>query len=81
MTRMTWDEFRTSKLLWACNRWLHLFGVTIVLETDESGEVVDVYPARVSYRGFSREVEEEGFTGLHGWLADNITAIKAGTDS
>lgn len=66
--RRSWDEFRNAKLLWWVNRLLHWFGWSIVVEADESGKVVEVYPARVDFTGFSEEDEREGFLGLLDYL-------------
>ena len=66
--RKSWDEFRNAKLLWWVNRSLHLFGWSIVVEADESGKVVEVYPAKVDFTGFSEEDEREGFLGLIEYL-------------
>ena len=66
--RKSWDEFRNAKLLWWVNRSLHWFGWSIVVEADESGKVVEVYPAKVDFTGFSEEDEREGFLGLLDYL-------------
>lgn len=69
--RKTWKEFRDSSLLWWINRSLHLFGWAIVVEVDNSGAISDVYPARMSHRGFDLETETEGFTTLTKYLNNN----------
>jgi hypothetical protein len=76
VTRKTWQEFRNSGLLWFTNRILHCFGWAIVIDMEADGGVVDIYPARVTYRGFPSLSEERGFTNLHKYLADNITDIR-----
>jgi hypothetical protein len=69
--RKTWEEFRGTQLLWWINRLLHTFGWAIVLDVDdEQRQVLDVYPARVKFRGFDRTVEEEGFIGLSRYLKE-----------
>ena len=74
--RKTWEEFRETKLLWWINRILHTFGWSIVLSLGEDGiKIKDVYPARVKFRGFDEESEEEGFIGLTQYLKDNIDDI------
>ena len=76
MKRKTWKEFQDSKLLWWVNRSLHLFGWAIVFQWEVDGTISDVYPARVTFRGFEEEVEEEGFAGLtrhiEGEIADLV---------
>lgn len=69
--RRSWEEFRAAQLLWWVNRMLHLFGWAIVVEVEEDGRVVDVYPARVKFRGFDAASEAEGFAGLSSYLKDN----------
>ena len=60
--KKTWKEFRETGFLWAANRILHMFGWSIVVEVDKTtGEITSVYPARVKFRGFSEEMEREGF--------------------
>ena len=65
--RKTWDEFRSAHLLWWVNRTLHLFGWAIVVESKE-GNVIEAYPAQVTFRGFDKKSEAEGFTGLTRYL-------------
>ena len=72
MTRKSWKEFQESKLLWWVNRSLHLFGWALVAEADDDGNITEVYPARVSFRGFSQESEELGFAGLTHYLSAEI---------
>lgn len=71
MERKSWEEFRASGLLWFVNRLLHVFGYAIVLEYDDEDEhVTDCYPARVSYRGFSENVEEQGYLAVSKLIKD-----------
>lgn len=68
ITPASWDEFRNSGLLWFVNRTLHLFGWTIVYTARENAdgemEILNVYPARTSFRGFDAESEDKGFHNL-----------------
>ena len=71
--RKTWKEFRETGLLWRINSAiLHLYGWALVFEypdkTDE-GEPIAVYPARVSFRGFTREADEKGYEMLTTYMA------------
>lgn len=79
--RRNWKEFRDTKLLWWINRILHTFGWAIVVEINDLGLVSDVYPARVSFRGFSLESEEQGFIGLTSHLAETIGDLKKEVDA
>ena len=69
MEEKTWEEFRTSGMLWWINRILHTFGWAIVIEYDGNPAVeVRAYPARVDYRGFSRDDEEKGYQNVSTFL-------------
>ncbi len=71
----TWDEFRSSGLLWFVNRIIHLFGWAIVVELGEDDKVIRAYPSRCKFRGFDLGSEEEGFINLSQYLEDNIKEI------
>ena len=73
--RKTWKEFQDSKLLWWINRSLHLFGWAIVLNCEDNGDITEVYPARVNFRGFDEKTEEEGFIKLTEHLKTNIDEL------
>jgi len=60
--KKTWKEFQECKLLWWVNRSLHIFGWAIVVEEQEDGTISNCYPARVAYRGFSKDAEDAGFS-------------------
>ena len=73
--KKTWNEFRTSGMLWFVNTILHAFGWAIVLAIDDNGEVAECYPARVKFRGFSEEVNTKGYIALSEYLKKNIDDI------
>lgn len=76
--RKTWEEFRETKLLWWINRILHTFGWAICVDVssaDKGAWIMDVYPARVKFRGFESELEDEGFIGLTEYLKGNMNEI------
>jgi hypothetical protein len=77
MNEKTWEEFRESGLLWMLNRSLHIFGWAIVLVQEADGSISRAYPARVNYRGFSREAEESGFERITKYMKDNISSLEA----
>lgn len=71
-----WKTFRDCGLLWWINRGLHLFGWAIFVECNGiTEEVVSVYPKRVDYRGFDREVEEWGYNALTQHLKENAEKL------
>lgn len=57
--RRGWEEFSEAGMLWWINRLLHTFGWSIVLEKDENGHIVGVFPARTSWLGFDEDTDDE----------------------
>lgn len=72
--KRTWAEFSRSGLLWWTNRMLHVFGWAIVFQF-KNGKITDVYPSRTRSRGFTFEVEAEGFQGLSRYMAKNANEL------
>ena len=72
MEEKTWKEFRESGLLWFVNTILHLFGWAIVVYTNDNGDIENVSPARVSWRGVSGELNEKGYKSITKYLSENI---------
>ena len=69
--QISWEEFRNTGFLWFVNRLLHTFGLAIVCKMDK-GKVINVYPARVKYRGFSERNESLGFLRVTKYMRDHI---------
>lgn len=80
MDKKTWEEFRKSGLLWWINMILHTFGWAIVFEIDDDGEVREVYPARVKYRGFPETSNTDGYKNVSNYLKENIDDIASDLD-
>ena len=74
VTRKSWEEFRQNGLLWFTNLILHMFGWSIVVKQDNNIKV-DVYPARVKYRGFSEKTNTEGYKKVSKYLQENINEL------
>lgn len=72
MNKKSWEQFRNTGLLWFINSTLHLFGWAIVMKIDDDGKVTSVYPARVSYRGFSEKDNTNGYSRVTSYLKENI---------
>lgn len=72
--KKSWEEFRTTGLLWFINAILHLFGYAICCEV-ENGKVTDVYPARVNFRGFGETYNTEGYQKVSEYLKNNIETL------
>lgn len=65
-----WQQFKDRKLLWWVNRTLHLFGYALVIHQEKDGTIVAAYPERVTYRGFTEQDEDQGFTTLTAYLKE-----------
>lgn len=69
-----WNEFRKTGLFMFINTILHAFGWAIVVEVDNYKElgddapVTNAYPARVKFRGFGEEDQNE----MHERIADYL---------
>lgn len=75
ITESTWQEFADSGLFWWTNRSLHLFGWALVREVEEDGTIIRIYPARCTFRGFSEDVETNGFKKLTTHIATNVNDL------
>lgn len=74
--KKTWDEFRATGLLWLVNSLLHTFGWAIVTAyDDETNELIDIYPARTTWRGFTQESDQAGRHKLSLYMRDNAAKI------
>lgn len=65
---MSLKEFRDSGLLWYINQQLHLFGVALTVEINDNNEPIRLYPARCKFRGFSEEVNTNGYKKVSKYL-------------
>lgn len=80
MIKKSWSDFQKSGLLWWINRTLHLFGWAIIFKHDDKGNIIDVYPERVKWRGFPPEIDDAGFKKVHNYLNDNLDNIMEETE-
>lgn len=71
INRKEWKEFKDSGLLWWINTLLHTLGWAIVLEYDENKNIVNVYPARVKFRGFDERTNTEGYIKVSKFINEN----------
>ncbi|MDR3595114.1 hypothetical protein [Clostridium sp.] len=69
-------EFRDSGLLWWINTLLHTFGWAIVYEINDENEAINMYPARVKFRGFDEKSNDEGYQKVSKYLLENIEQIE-----
>lgn len=64
-----WTEFRNTGLLWFINTILNVFGWAIFVEFDpDTGECSNGFPARTSFRGFSEEINDEGYIKISEYM-------------
>ena len=75
VSKKTWKEFRETGLLFYINQILHVFGWAIVVDIDDTGNIVNAFPARVKFRGFSDDVIDKGYTQVTQYLKDNVDEL------
>jgi len=76
VSKKSWKEFRECGLLWWINMILHTFGWAIVFNLNKEGEIEEVYPARVKFRGFDENTNTSGYQKVSKYLQDNISEIE-----
>jgi hypothetical protein len=75
VTKKSWEEFRSIGLLWWINTILHMFGWAICFDYDDNKNLIEVYPARVKFRGFGNKQITEGYQKVSQYLKDNIDEL------
>ena len=73
--RKDWSEFRDVGLLWWINMILHTFGWAIVYEFNDEQEIINVYPARVKFRGFDEQNNSNGYTKISKYMNNNALEL------
>lgn len=79
--KKTWGQFRNTGLLFFINQTLHVFGWAIVVSyksydrKSDTGVIEEVYPARVKFRGFSKEAIDRGYKKVTKYMKDNIKRL------
>ena len=68
--RKNWKQFRKTGLLLFINQVLHVFGWAIVFDINK-GEIKDVYPARVRYRGFDGSSVDKCYRDISTYMVKN----------
>ena len=72
INKKSWEEFRENGLLLFINQILHVFGWAICFDFDKNtGDLKEVYPARVRFRGFSNQSVSEAYTNLSKFIKNN----------
>ncbi len=75
INKKSWKQFRDSGFLWWINMILHTFGWAIVMDMNKDGEITDVYPARVKFRGFDEKNNIEGYVKVSRYMKDNVANL------
>lgn len=75
ISKKTWNEFKESGFLWWINMILHTFGWAIVTEVNNKGNIIDAYPARTKFRGFSEEDNIEGYIKVSKYMNENSSML------
>lgn len=71
LERRTWQQFRKTGLFMFINSILHAFGWVIVVQTNDSGEITESWPARTKFRGFGADDYPEMYQKITSYLAEN----------
>jgi len=66
-----WEMFRNTGLFLFVNQFLHIFGWAIILKYDKQKNLLEVYPDRVKYRGFSEESNERAYERVTSYMQQN----------
>jgi len=75
VTKKTWEEFRETGLVLIINQILHIFGWAIVFTVETDGNVSDVYPARVKFRGFDNTLTDKAYAKVTKYMKDNVEEL------
>jgi len=71
-----WKEFQNTGLLLIINQILHIFGWAIVFQIDnETNKIIDVYPARVKFRGFAEKNTTDAYIKLTKYMLENAEEL------
>lgn len=65
-----WQDFRKCGLLFFINTILHAFGWAIIFWEDKEAGTNGAWPARVKYRGFDEQSQDEEHQKIAEYLAD-----------
>lgn len=75
INKKSWEEFRDSGMFWWINMILHTFGWAITYKFDDNGNIMEVYPARVKFRGFGEKNNTEGYIKVSQFMKENAESL------
>ena len=81
LDQKTWEEFQSTGLLWLVNTFLHTFGWTIMTQVDDDGNIIGGVPCRTDFRGFTTDINDEGYLKVTDWLKENIDMLEGDVES
>ena len=81
LDQKTWEEFQSTGLLWLVNTFLHTFGWTLMTQVDDDGNIIGGVPCRTDYRGFTTDINDEGYLKVTDWLKENIDMLEEDVES
>ena len=81
LDQKTWEEFQNTGLLWLVNTFLHTFGWTLMTQVDDDGNIIGGVPCRTDYRGFTTDINDEGYLKVTDWLKENIDMLEGDVES
>ena len=81
--KKTWEEFRSTGLLWFINQTLHLFGWAIVVKYDDDNptKIIEAFPVRTKFRGFDQASNDRGYLKVSQYLKENIDELLSECES
>lgn len=65
--KQDWQSFRNTGLVVIINQILHIFGWSIVFDIKDD-KILDVYPARVKFRGFREDAQQRAYTKISRYM-------------
>ena len=81
LEQKTWEEVQNTGLLWLINTFLHIFGWTLMTKVDDDGNIIGGVPCRTDYRGFTIDINDEGYLKVTDWLKENIDMLEGDVES
>ena len=75
ISKKTWKEFRDTGLFFLVNQLLHVFGWAIVFDI-EGDEIIEVFPARVKFRGFDDASQTAQHIKIANYMVENAAELK-----
>jgi hypothetical protein len=76
LEKKTWEEFRETGLTLIVNQILQIFGWSIVYDVSATdGKIIDCYPARTKFRGYSNEIVQQSYLEISRWMKENADQL------